>query len=204
MPATTGGKSQHNTYEAMLEDFSADITEASYDNVNSISLVTSDVKVVDFDKFSKQYIKKFSPSDCPHSTDALYFEERKQRWQFVEFKRSGISDGINAEIKFKALESLLILLDSWGKTLEFSREKLDYVLVYNEEARHTSRHYLQSNEVQESASRDKIAKSVFLGKRRLVQFDLLRYKGIYYRDVTTYTAQEFEEYLAEQMDRPGA
>lgn len=52
---------------------------------------------------------------------------------FIEFKNGIISQTVNYELRLKIYESLLILLDIINENISFSRKKISYILVYNED-----------------------------------------------------------------------
>ena len=111
------------------------ITKLSFDDSSKSSLCTSSKKIYNFDKICKNYarVKKISP---PKSCDGLWLKENSQA--FIEFKNGPIETILNDILK-KAYDSLFVLFDlnleskitGFQNIISYSREKIDFILVYN-------------------------------------------------------------------------
>ncbi len=159
---------------------------------NNIKYMTSsEMEVVNFDLVKRRYVNGFGLSeDAIASVDAIVSLEK--RIVFVEFKNGKVN---NRNIKDKARDTLLVFLDIIGKNIDFSRNNIDFVVVYNLEKNPLPRQ-LQKGELQKTPSRVSIA-AHFMKKARkeFICFDLERYEKIYFKKVHTYSKEEFEIYL---------
>ncbi len=148
-------------------------------------------QAVDFDMVKRNYANGLGLSEevaasvdgLAHTTDSIVF---------LEFKNGKVS---NRNVKGKIRDSLLIFCDITKKDISYTRSSADFVLVYNETANPLPNQISRSS-VQDSPSRTAIAKRITqMGNQELVLFDLERYRNLYFREVHTYTKQEFENYL---------
>lgn len=90
-------------------------------------------QVINFDKVKLCYLKKLGKGPCkmPLSNDALF--QIDDTWYFVEFKNGVIDKEKNIEIVNKIYNSLLIFLEIINKHIDYSRNNIVYILVFNEE-----------------------------------------------------------------------
>ena len=189
--------------------------EISCDSNKNEYLCVSTWIVFDFDGLKQWYVEKYTPNlpKVPCSNDALWLDEH--HIVFIEFKNGRIETKDNRNIIFKVYDSLLLLLDdkfdlSWccsdfQQNISYTREHMDYILVYNKEKYdegHPTQQTIKGLErqnVQASKSRTKIYKGVrALGKTNLILFGLDRFKGYLFRQVYTLDQDEFQKYLTEQ------
>ena len=113
----------------------------SYDEEHDTYMVECTLSVCSFDKVKEWYVENRVPSSNPNpkSNDALYF--REDECFFIEFKNGRIDNRVNFELNKKIYDSLFILFDSDCvdkkgedvKTISYTREHMNYILVYNEE-----------------------------------------------------------------------
>lgn len=170
------------------------LKELSKDTSNpdgAVYMTESAREAVDFDKVKQVYTNRLGLSEeSAASVDALLGSE--DGIAFVEFKNGKVP---NKGVKDKIRDSLLIFCGIVTKDISYTRKAVDFVLAYNLE-KNPMPNQVKKDEVRESAEREKIAKH-FLGKagKELVRFDLEKYKTLYFREVHTYSGQEFEEYL---------
>lgn len=116
----------------------------------------------------------------------------RDRIIFLEFKNGIVN---NRNIKDKARDSLLIFLGIIKKSIEYSRRYIDFVVVYNAEKNPVSSQE-KERRLQETPSRVSIA-TCLMNKagEEFIRFDLERYKTLYYRNIHTYTKENFDRYL---------
>ena len=155
----------------------------------------SGIEAVDFDGVKRAYTRELGLSDeSAASVDALIFHGG--RVVFIEFKNGKV---VNRDIKSKIRDSLLIFCDIVSKSISDTRREADFVLVYNFD-KNPLPNQLTGGMVQESPSREEIAK-YFLkkGGSELIRFDLEKYKSLYFREIHTYTKEEFEGYLDKKV-----
>jgi hypothetical protein len=98
---------------------------------------------------------------------------------FIEFKNGKIDDKIAHGLGRKIFDSLLILTDIIGKGISFTREDLNYILVYNKE---------------KISSRMRIAKSVTEKSNTAFKIKVLhKFEKIYFKKVSILNIEEFEK-----------
>ena len=104
------------------------------DKNNPVNMVDADKDiskdiVIDFDDVKTAFCKKFHKSyEVFKSADALIYSEVNNNLIFVEFKNGKVKD-----IKTKLKDSLLVFSNILDVNLEFCREHLEYIVVYNYE-----------------------------------------------------------------------
>lgn len=178
-------------YRAALKELSRD----NRDSGNDQYMTESQFEAVDFDKVKTVYTNQLGLSEeCAASADALL--QTEQELMMVEFKNGKVN---NRNVKDKIRDSLLLFCDITEKTISYTREKMDFIVVYNVD-RNPLPNQLRKQEVQDAPSREEIS-SYFLrkGKEELIRFDLECYKHLYFREVHTYTQEEFERYLKDKF-----
>ena len=85
--------------------------------------------VIDFDDVKTDFCSKFHKSnEVFKSADAMFYSEVKNKLIFVEFKNGKVRD-----VKTKLKDSLLVFSNIIDINLEFCREYLEYIVVYNYE-----------------------------------------------------------------------
>lgn len=164
-------------------------------NKNIAYMTDSLIPVVDFDKVKEAYIKDLSLSNTPKSNDALLIN-CDEHLIFIEFKNGRLKKPLEqSKIRKKIYDSVLIFTDIIGRGIKYTRKNMDYILVYNEE----KNDYLNENPstvVRESKSRDQISKKLLgLGNEHFIKFDLDMFENYCFRNVYTYTEEEFCEFV---------
>ena len=111
------------------------------------------------------------------------------------FKNESISNETRRKIIQKACESLLIFCDITHTDISFSRENINFILVYDyEKNKHKINQDDESASIQHSESLGFIANHVMKkSKQHLIHFKLDRLKTIYFNDVFTLTPSEFDK-----------
>ena len=154
----------------ILLDNRESLRETSKDDSdpNDIQYMTSsETEVVNFDLVKRRYVNGFGLSeDAITSVDAIVPLE--DRILFVEFKNGQVN---NRNIKDKARDSLLVFLEIIGENIAFSRNNIDFIVVYNLEKNPLPRQ-VQKGQLQETPSRVSIADQ-FMGEDRkeFIRFD---------------------------------
>lgn len=174
----------------IFEKWIRTIERCSRDGQHQRGMVDSDIKVVWFDQVSNEYGKCLSIGSVK-SNDALYISEDndgEQVWCFLEFKNGGIT---KHDIYRKIYDSLNAIIELGViKDLSYSRSRIEYVLIYNEE-----------KYSKKSISKDYIDSHLFKragGEERL--FDIEKFIGYLFFDAHTYSKHEFEEKLLSQWE----
>lgn len=172
-----------------LEDFKNTLKEISLDKDNKEYMTSSKLEAIDFDKVKNEYTSSLKLNEFPYSNDALFID-KENNMIFIEFKNGEISQDVNYKLRLKIYESLLILLDIINENISFSREKISYILVYNEDKKHSSKFYDRTKREGIESIKNKISS---LAKEEIVRFDLKKYEDIYFKKVSTYNKKEFEK-----------
>lgn len=151
----------------------------------------SQVLAVGFDQVKDEYTRNLHiTNESSDSVDALL--NIRGVPTFVEF-RNGVIE--NKKIKNKARDSLLILCDITNKHIAYTRRHMDFILVYN-----ATKNPMSTSErgrlSEEKSSLEYICNQITkLADDKFVRFGMERLRVMYFKDVYTFTNQEFEEFL---------
>ncbi len=187
-------------FEIFRENLST-LRKLSMDDSDALGIqymTDSEMEAVDFDAVKTEYMNQLGLSEeNAASIDAIVDHMGNRNIIFIEFKNGNMKNE-KRKVKDKIRDSLLIFNDITGKNITYSRQWIDFILVYNLE-KNPVPNQLTKRSVQDSASRYEIAK-YFLGKgnKELIRFDLERFEKLYFRSVHTYSKKEFEIFLQKQ------
>lgn len=146
-----------------LHELSKD--DSDYNNI--VYMTDSKIAAVDFDAVKREYANELGLSEeVAASADALL--DAADGIAFIEFKNGKVN---NRNVKDKVRDSLLIFCDIVQKELSYTRENVDFILVYNL-TKNPMPNQLNKNAVQESLSRTEIAQH-FLQKESRSLSDLI-------------------------------
>ena len=141
---------------------------------------------------NKTTLKQTSMDDSMKAEIQYMTESQQEVIDFDMVKRHYAN---NRNVKDKLRDSLLIFSDVTGKTVSYTREHADFIVVYNKE-KNFGAVKQQQKDLSLSPSRVAIGNWVCAkAKEEFVLFDLGKYATIYYRTVHTYSREQFEEYL---------
>ena len=158
-------------------------SKSAPDGKNVTYLTESQMEVVDFDSVKKEYCTPFHLNETPYSNDALHMSDNGEL-TFVEFKNGAID---NIVLRRKCFDSLLIFTGIVDRGICYTREHMDYILVYNPEKR--------------TISKDKISRDLLKkGGLEFVKGGLGYFKGYCFKNVYTYTPEEFEKEFVRVYD----
>jgi hypothetical protein len=135
--------------------------------------------VVNIDKFKNDFVKNMGLSQVPLSCDALYMISPEEFF-LIEFKNGEIDNLKNYETKVKIFETLLILTEKLGRTIQLTRENMTFILVYNEDVAH--KFYIHGKVFSHTSNFK-------------VDMGLGRFEKIYFKAVNVYSKAEFETYF---------
>lgn len=182
------------------------------DKNNPVNMVDADKDiskdiVIDFDDVKTDFCRKFHKSnEVFKSADALFYSEIKNKLIFVEFKNGKVRD-----VKTKLKDSLLVFSNILDVNLEFCREYLEYIVVYNYEKnkkyveQEKGKYRREEQNKSQSLSKEYIegfVKPLFrLAKDEIILWDLELMKDICVSEVHTYTVNEFLEYYSKNCSR---
>jgi hypothetical protein len=162
-------------YGEPLEKVSEDINKSPPERFMTSCKKT----VVNIDKFKNGFVKNMGLSQVPMSCDALYMISPDDLF-LIEFKNGVIDDLKSYEIKVKIFETLLILTEKLSKTIQFTRNRITFILVYNEEV--SQKFYIH--------------KKIFSHTTDFkVDMGLGRFEKIYFKSVNVYSKTEFETHF---------
>lgn len=109
------------------------LKETSKDDSNTECMTESDIEVINFDKVKEDYVKNLSAKGAA-SLDALVIYE--DRIELIEFKNGCLvkreKENKLEYIGKKIRDSLLLLCDILNKNISYTRNHVDFILIYNE------------------------------------------------------------------------
>ena len=193
----------------IIDELQSTLEVVSLDEDKGIPMVNSKLLVCPFDKVKEWYVSERIPlaNPNPKSNDGLYFGGEK--CYFIEFKNGRISNEVNFEINKKIYDSLFILFDLQYRdkkgnlvdSISYTRSRMTYILVYNEEnyskfgpTRQTKEGRERQEKVLISNHRNKLYKTIRrLAKEEFILFGLDQFKNYLFKNVCTCTEKEFEE-----------
>lgn len=200
-----GVKIMMNKYKSiLLENFSTNkktLKELSEDTKNKKYMTESNIEAYDFDIIKEKYEEN---NNCNKnglcSVDAILFN--KDTLLLIEFKNGQLyynekykdldsEDKLNrvsriSNIKYKIRDSILILGHITNTNLDFYRQNVIFILVYNQE-KNTS----------------KIAIQQYVNKkanRKISRFGLDRLENAFFKEVYTLTEKEFDLFLGNKKN----
>ncbi len=159
------------------------LKKISKDAANDAYMTELKIKAVDFDTVKEKYVKRLNGIDGIKSNDALFEDKQNHVLVFVEFKNGNISDSVSKRaLREKIFDSMAIFSDLTNKTLGFSRLHMEYVLVYN-----------GTKNPCKDAIKTRIARKA---QQEIIHFGLSKFKHYFFKDVHTYTKEEFNKKYA--------
>ena len=195
----SGGKMINFNDCIILENNMSNLKETSIDKRDSSNIkymTSSECKAINFDNVKNDYIKDLNLSVIPKSNDALFINKNNQL-VFVEFKNGFMDNEKKFAIRKKIYDSIIILTDILNVGISKLRDNMEYILVYNENVNVNEQEVQKKNQyIQSSKSYNSFAKSLGkLANDEYVCFGVNIFKNYCFKDVHTYTENEFEEYL---------
>lgn len=168
-------------HKSTLKETSKD----DHDKQNIDYMTESQKEVINFDEVVEEYKQILRLLKTPKSIDALVYTDTKKI--FIEFKNGVIENPYNREetkekisdIKDKILNSVLIFNDITSSQLYENRIFCDFILVYN--GQKNSKQKIGSHVLKKGSSGG------------LIRFNLENLKKYCFRNVYTYTKEEFEK-----------
>jgi len=181
-------------HEIFVKNMST-LQETSKDAHNGEYMTTSQIKVINFDNVKDEYYKKLDIKDTPMSIDALYIRE-DEKIIFIEFKNGYINQTEQFNLKRKIYDSVLIFSGIVGMNLQTMRNKVDYVLVINENKNREEKEKMASY-VQPSGTYNKGVN--YVGKRANKKYSPYglskRFENFCFKNVDVFNKNDFEKYI---------
>ena len=162
----------------IFKNFESTFKETSCDSDSGerAYMTESEIPVINFDKVKNYYIRDMGLPETPCSSDALYMSE--DNVYFIEFKNGKMSNKEGFMVQKKIYDSLLIFNDLVEQNISFCREYVNFILVYNESKN----------------SKDEITNHFFKkAKQHRVRFNLKKFEKLHFKNVFTYTENEFQQ-----------
>ncbi|MCI8419316.1 MAG: hypothetical protein HFF79_02260 [Oscillospiraceae bacterium] len=196
---------------SIFADHHAALRETSLDDRDGRQtyMTQSPLDAISFDDVKTDYVKNLGLSEIPKSNDAL-FKDSGGSLIFVEFKNGFMDRAKQFAVRKKIYDSVLIFTDITSKKISDLRTAMKYILVYNESVNmaNTSDRELihkQKAAVQPSQSFDCFAKTVGrYAHEEYICFGLKIFQNYCFKEVHTFTEQEFEKYLTNASAPPAS
>lgn len=185
-----------------FSDFIKTMKECSCDDCNNEFMVEDDMEVISFDDVKNKYMKQNKGlfSDRLTSNDVLI--EKNGKWYFIEFKNGNILKKDKKDIFIKIYDSVIIFQDIMNKDIDFCRENMVYVLIYNETRNdNDKREVLEQTEINVSQNRNIIgARLSGLAHRPWdAMFGLKKFKNFIFKEVYTVPKCDYEKFMREYV-----
>jgi len=168
------------------------------------------IKVINFDNLSKKGYSKMlrlKVQSFPFKTnDALYLDVENNKFIFIEFKNGSFS--VNEknfkekelpQLELKIIGSMYILQEITGKSFKELREITDYILVYNKEKNpHIFSAVDMGNYIVNLGT---LNNKKIRNLKEGISFGLEKFKGYCFKNVHTYSKEEFEEKFVRKYEK---
>ena len=185
------------------------LEQTSEDDNNGEHMTKSQLKVINFDSVGgKKYTRNNNLSIQLKTNDVLFLHSDR-RYTFIEFKNGKLLDKSNRidikklkDIELKILNSMFVLGDIEGKSLNTLKEITNYILVYNEDKNLPN----EKNSISEignyfvnQGSSLSVGENT-LDKDEIICFGLEKFKDYCFKNVHTYSKEEFEEKFVKKYE----
>ena len=186
------------------------LKQTSKDDNNEEYMTESQIKVINFDSVGGDKYTRNNNLSIQLKTNDVLFLHNDRRYTFIEFKNGKLLDKSNRidikklkDIELKILNSLFVLGDIEEKSLNTLKEITNYILVYNEEKNSPN----EKNSISEignyfvnQGSNLSIVENSF-EKDEIICFGLEKFKGYCFKNVHTYSKEEFEEKFVRKYEK---
>ena len=167
------------------------------------------IKVINFDNLSKKGYSKMlrlKGQSFPFKTnDALYLDVENNKFVFIEFKNGSFS--VNEknfkekelpQLELKIIGSMYILQEITRKSFKELREITDYILVYNKEK---NPHIFSAVDMGSYiVNLGTLNNKKITNPKEGISFGLEKFKGYCFKNVHTYSKEEFEEKFVKKIE----
>ena len=184
------------------------LKQTSKDDNNEEYMTESTIRVINFDSIGGDKYSKNNKLNIQLKTNDVLFLHNDKKYTFIEFKNGKLLDKTNKidikklkDIELKILNSLFVLGDIEEKSLSSLKEITDYILVYNEE-KNTPNERNSISEIgnyfinQGNISSEKTKTE----REEIICFGLEKFKGYCFKNVHTYSKEEFEEKFVKKYE----
>lgn len=169
------------------------LRETSFDSSNKEYMTQSTLEVINFDGLKEKFFKKIKNNSeqklC--SNDALYFCGDNEIYM-IEFKNGRITKEEIYKLFWKNFDSVLIYMHYDLQDIGKLKDKLNYILVYNDDKNPDAPGTSES--ISQSMSRNKLGQRLAENaKEEFVRFGLGYFKNYSFKSVYMLTKEQFEE-----------
>ena len=184
------------------------LKQTSKDDNNEEYMTESTIRVINFDSVGGDKYSKNNKLNIQLKTNDVLFLHNDKKYTFTEFKNGKLLDKTNKidikklkDIELKILNSLFVLGDIEEKSLSSLKEITDYILVYNEE-KNTPNERNSISEIgnyfinQGNISSEKTKTE----REEIICFGLEKFKGYCFKNIHTYSKEEFEEKFVKKYE----
>ena len=186
------------------------LKQTSKDDNNEEYMTESQIKVINFDSVGGDKYTRNNNLSIQLKTNDVLFLHNDRRYTFIEFKNGKLLDKSNRidikklkDIELKILNSMFVLGDIEEKSLNTLKEITNYILVYNEEKNSPN----EKNSISEignyfinQGSSLSVGENTF-GKDEIICFGLEKFKNYCFKNVHTYSKEEFEEKFVRKYEK---
>ena len=186
------------------------LKQTSKDDNNEEYMTESQIKVINFDSVGGDKYTRNNNLSIQLKTNDVLFLHNDRRYTFIEFKNGKLLDKSNRidikklkDIELKILNSLFVLGDIEEKSLNTLKEITNYILVYNEEKNSPN----EKNSISEignyfvnQGSSLSVGENTF-EKDEIICFGLEKFKNYCFKNVHTYSKEEFEEKFVRKYEK---
>ena len=186
------------------------LKQTSKDDNNEEYMTESQIKVINFDSVGGDKYTRNNNLSIQLKTNDVLFLHNDRRYTFIEFKNGKLLDKSNRidikklkDIELKILNSMFVLGDIEEKSLNTLKEITNYILVYNEEKNSPN----EKNSISEignyfvnQGSNLSIVENT-VEKDEIICFGLEKFKGYCFKNVHTYSKEEFEEKFVRKYEK---
>ena len=186
------------------------LKQTSKDDNNEEYMTESQIKVINFDSVGGDKYTRNNNLSIQLKTNDVLFLHNDERYTFIEFKNGKLLDKSNRidikklkDIELKILNSMFVLGDIEKKSLNTLKEITNYILVYNEEKNSPN----EKNSISEignyfvnQGSSLSVGENTF-DKDEIICFGLEKFKNYCFKNVHTYSKEEFEEKFVRKYEK---
>ena len=186
------------------------LKQTSKDDNNEEYMTESQIKVINFDSVGGDKYTRNNNLSIQLKTNDVLFLYSDRKYTFIEFKNGKLLDKSNRidikklkDIELKILNSMFVLGDIEEKSLNILKEITNYILVYNEEKNSPN----EKNSISEignyfinQGSSLSVGENTF-GKDEIICFGLEKFKNYCFKNVHTYSKEEFEEKFVRKYEK---
>lgn len=165
----------------------------NHDPKNPEYMTDSNFMAINFDKVKEDYVLLHNLCYHPKSCDAIVNKDDKIT--LIEFKNGNVDRELIKDIREKMLSSVVMYCDLEKKYPSFTRDNMDFILVYNYD-----KNPFKANQLKNSRWKDQLRKGLYKkAKMRFKQFGLEQFEGYIFRNVYTFSMRDFKYEFTDKL-----